>query len=247
MRVNRGKRSVRVLVLVTVAGLIVVGIASQLFPLPRGDHELRVYSHDGRFVARPSFCILSSPGQPPDFASSGTPLIEIPAHLATEGREIVVAGPGCGLLRAEFKGEDRLVLPPPIAVTIRVPGRFKLPSGDRGIALAFYALGVSPEVASSLLCAPVSSDYWDGPDPLISNHVWLDPATRSASALLPCSGEWRVVWAHMLRPKPGERDVYAINLEFGKGQSILSITSDRAEHALAIDPKDLDTAGMGDD
>jgi len=81
MRINLGRRSVRVLVFATVAVLIAVGMAWQLLPLLRGDHELRVYSHDGRWVLRPSVRILSSPGQPAAFASSGTPLIEIPAHL----------------------------------------------------------------------------------------------------------------------------------------------------------------------
>lgn len=249
MRVNAGGRSVSVLVFVTAACIVVVGVAWQLLPLLQGDHELRVYSHDGRFVGRPSIRILSSPGQPEVFASDGWLPIEIPAHLATEGREIVVAGPGCGLLRTEFRGEHRLVLPPPIRATIRVPGEFKLPSRDHGISLRFHARGVSPDVASALLCAPAPSTYWDGPQDLVwpSNHVWLDPATRSASVLLPCTGAWRVVWTHEPRPEPGEGHAYSFNIVIGTGESILTIAADGEEHTLTIDPEDLDSAGLGGD
>jgi hypothetical protein len=249
MRSDVGERSLRVVILVTVLGLVVVaGIAWQLLPLWRGDHELWVYSHDGRLVMAPSVRILASPGQPAAFASSGTPFIEIPPHLTTEGREILASGPGCGLLRAEFRGEHRLDLPPPIRAKIRVPGRFELPSGEHGIDLSFFAQGVSPDVASVLLCAPAASTFWDGPEPFFpSNHVRLDPATRTASVLLPCTGVWRVVWTHALHPgsEEGERSTFGILC--GTGESILTIASDGEEHALVIDPEDLDTTGFGDD
>ena len=246
MRMNVVKLSARVLVLTTVAGLFVVGIAWQLLPLWRGDQYLRVYSHDGRFVGMPSLRILSARGEPAAFASSGTPLIEIPADLATEGREIVVAGPGCGLLHAEFRGEHRLVLPPPLRARIRVPGQFELPSGDQGIALEFHAQGVSPDVASVLRCAPAPSTHWDGPDDpiFLSNHIWLDPETRSASVLLPCTGVWRVAWTHTTRPEQGEFSTFGI--VFGMGEAVLTISSDGEEHTLSIDPEDLDNA-MGED
>lgn len=241
-----GRRPVRV-VLVVAAALIVGVAAWQLALAWLGDPWLRVYSHDGRPVMRPSFRILSSPGKPALFASDGWALIEIPADLDAEGREIVVAGPGCGLLRAKFGGEHRLVLPPPIRATIRVPGEFELPSGDHGISLRFHALGVSPDAASALLCAPAPATYWDGPPPLLgsSNHVWLDPATRSVSVLLPCTGAWRVVWTHEERPEPGE--FRSLSIVFGMGESVLTIGSDGEEHALGIDPEEMYNGGLGDD
>lgn len=246
MRLNVGGRSARVLVLAAVAGLVVAGITWLLLPFLQGDHELRLYSHDGRWVRRPSFLILSSPGQPAAFVSHEMFVIEIPADLETEGRQFLASGPGCGLLRATFKGEHRLVLPPPIRARIRVPGRFELPSGDHGIALEFHAQGVSPEVASALLGAPAPSTYWDGPEDLLvfSNHIWLDPATRTASVLLPCTGVWRVVWTHISRREGGDAPTFGIL--FGKGESILSIAADGEEHTLAIDPEDLDPDGWGD-
>ncbi|MHC4342942.1 MAG: hypothetical protein ACYSX0_22360 [Planctomycetota bacterium] len=172
------------------------------------DHELRVYSHDGRWVTWPS-CVLPSPrGGPADFVSVyEMGLIQIPADLAERGRDIHVTGPGCGLLSTEFRGEHRITLPPPIRVTIRVPGNFRLPSGDHGVFLEFRASGVNPEIASVLNRAPAALDYLEMPEfPVrFDNTVWLDPVRRSASALLPCAGEWRIVWTHTSRLESGER------------------------------------------
>jgi len=38
-----------------------------------------------------------------------------------------------------------------------------------------------------------------------------------------------------------------MNIQFGTGESILTIASDGEEHTLIIDPEYLDTWGMGDD
>jgi hypothetical protein len=232
-------------VLPVAGGLIVTGIAWQIGRAHRGDHDLRVYSHNGRWVLKPSLVMPSSPGQPPDFKSSGPPgLILIPRHLATEGREILVSGPGCGLLRGKFEGQHRVTLPPPIRATIRVPGEFDLPSGDHGISLTFRASGVPPEVASAAAGAPVEASHWKRPEsPVWDEQIWLDPATRSVSVLLPFPGEWEVKWMHTERPKPGKSNTFGIG--FGWGESLLTIASDGAELTLAVDPEDLDKMGAG--
>jgi hypothetical protein len=48
----------------------------------------------------------------------------------------------------------------------------------------------------------------------------------------------------MTRPEQGE--FYAINIVFGTGEAVLTISSDGEEHTLSIDPEDLDNA-MGED
>jgi hypothetical protein len=230
--------------------VVVFVIASALgwvrLPLLGRDHDVRVYSHSGRLILKPSLVLPSpTPGQPPDFESrkSGPlSLILIPAEKATEGREMLVCGPGCGLLQGKFDGQHRITLPPPIRATIRVPGEFRLPSGDRGVSLRFSAAGVRPEVAAAVSGAAVQSNHWDRPEsPVWDERIWLDPATRSVSVLLPCPGTWRVDWAQTERRPDGKAPSFGI--AFGHGEATLTIAADGEEHTLTIDPEALDTLG----
>jgi len=207
------------------------------------DPGLRVYAHNGEWVPNPNVVLPSSPGQPPDFESRGSPLIEIPDRLAVPGREMLVAGPGCGLLRRKLGEDSRITLPPPIEVTIRVSGDFALPSGDDGIMLFFHASGVRPEVASVVEGVAVPSGFWDRPKPPWREQIWLDPETRSVSVLLPCIGAWRVEWTHTTRPEPGK--FQSLGIVFGMGESTVNVASDGEQHDLTIDPDALDTFGDG--
>lgn len=224
--------------------VLLVITAGLVWMLSRGRkdfHELRVFSHDGKWVAMPS-CIMPAPsGGPADFVSRpGWPIVEIPKELAKHGRELLATGPGCGFLRTEFRGQDRITLPPPIEVTISVAGQHPLPT-EHGIGLMFHAAGVSSEVASLLDRAPAPSNYCDEPRRRWP-QIWLDPESRSASVLLPCRGRWRVVWTLTLeRPKPGEFLIF--NVACAQGESLLDIRADGEQHALTIDPEDLEPDG----
>lgn len=239
MRAGVAGPSVRFLLLLLCAAVAAV-IAWQVGRGSRGYHELRVYSHDGRWILKPRLVMPPFAGGKPDFESSGPVLIRIPRHLATEGREILVSGPGCGLLRTKFEGQGRITLPPPIRATIRVPGEFTLPSGDHGISLTLRLSGVAPEVATAAAVAPVEASHWDRPEsPVWDERIWVDPKTRSVSVLLPCAGEWAVEWSHVEWP------ARSLGILFGRGESIVKIAADGEEHAVAIDPKELDKMGFG--
>jgi len=215
---------------------------------PQSDHDIRVYSHDGHWILKPSLVIPAPTGGEPDFESHGPALITIPARFATRGREMLVSGPGCGLLRTEFDGQDRITLPPPIRATIRVPGDFPLPSGDHGIELEFQASGASPALTSAVAGAAVAASHWDHPEsPVWDESQWLDPETRSITVLLPCTGAWHVEWLHIDRPPPGESR--SLSILYGKGEAVLTVTADGEELALTINPDDLDTMefGLGDE
>jgi hypothetical protein len=243
---TRARATVEAALLLVVIGVVVVfAVGWERIAFLGGDHEMRVFSHHGRLILKPSLVLPSAtPGQPPDFKSSFGALIVIPARMATEGREILVCGPGCGLLHGKFDGEHRVTLPPPIRVTIRVPGDFRLPSGDHGIDLRFSVTGVRPEVATAARAGPASSDHWDKPEsPVWDECIWLDPTTRSASVLLPCTGTWRVIWSQVERRADGKAPSFSIAL--GHGDATLTIDADGEEHTLAIDPEALGTFGVG--
>lgn len=217
---------------------VVVVLGWDRFTFLPGNDRLHVSSHDGRRVGKPVIILPSAtPGQPPDFESKGLPFVRLPAGLAAEGREILVCGPGCGLLQGKFDGY-RITLPPPVRATIRVPGELKLPRADRGIMLRFELSGVRPEIASVCANAPVPASHWDKPEALLGyEQIWLDPATHSASVLLPCTGTWRVSW--MLTDRPPEGKVSTFFVGYASGEATLTVAKDGETHALPIDPKDL--------
>jgi hypothetical protein len=233
--------------LLLVVIVVVVGFAVgwERILLLGGDHEMRVYSHDGRLIVKPRVVLPSAtPGQPPDFESTWGSLVVIPERMATEGREILVCGPGCGLLHGKFDGEYRVTLPPPIRATIRVPGDFRLPSGDHGIDLRFTATGVRLDIATAAGAGPARADHWDKPESLWWNEaIWLDPTTRSVTVFLPCTGTWRVAWTHVMREPDGKRP--SLSIVLGHGEATLTVAADGEEHTLAIDPEALDTFGGG--
>jgi hypothetical protein len=88
-------------------------------------------------------------------------------------------------------------------------------------------------------------DYLEMPEfpALFDNTVWLDPVRRSASALLPCVGQWRIVWTHTSRLESGERP--SVGIVFGTGESIAKVASDGEQLTLTIDPEGLDEHGFG--
>jgi hypothetical protein len=86
--------------------------------------------------------------------------------------------------------------------------------------------------------AAAPSNHWDKPASLGWDEIWLDPVTRSASVLLPCTGTWRVAWSQSDRRPDGKAPTFGI--VFGRGEATLAVAADGEEHTLTIDPDALD-------
>jgi len=192
-----------------------------------------VYSHNGEPVFFPAILV-----RPPDggkaFVCLDPVIVRIPPEVADSGGEILATGPGCGLLRGMVSHDDRITLPPPIRVTVEVAGTHDLPSGKYGLSLQFEAVGVDPETASVLGRGPVAADYWDQTGPLRDRQIWVDPLTRTASALLPCTGRWRIKWNHTDRGP-------SLALVYGTGESEVSVDADGQRLTLTIAAQDLES------
>ena len=190
---------------------------------------LEVLASDGRPALLP---VLAVPTPDPPWTTLpehfGTPIL-LPDELL--GRTAFVTAAGCGVHRVEL-GTAPIRLPPPIRITIVVPGAHVLPSGDRGIELHFGAQGVPPGMAALLDRAPASIYYRDLPS-YSERVIWIDPATRSAEVLLPRAGRWLVRWTHRDRPRR------SIGIAFATGETTIDVTNDGERHALSIDPDEL--------
>jgi len=206
-----------------------------------GGRLLRVESVDGETVEVPRFIVWNAARTEPLFVSEYLVLTRIPIeHLNTDA-QLEIMAPGCGVFSGPLDDARRVILPPPIRVTVRVPGTHTLCSDGQGIELKFTPEGEPQFVADMLAYAAVEADYWDRAKNERDSRVWIDPDSRSVSMLLPRAGRWRVGWALTSRDPDelrGEQSSIRILWARGEGQA-LSL-KDGQEITVNIRKKELE-------
>jgi len=245
-RLRRPKLQVALGIL-TFLAVLAGAVGFSLWGVPRardlltGGRLLEVYTYDGRSVAVPDFIVWDASGKKPLFVSSYRMLTPIPRIHLAPGAEVQVFAPGCGLFRGSADQTRRVDLPRPIRVTIHVAGQHSLPSDKSGIELTFVPEDEHEEVTTRLTRAAVESDYWDWPRDERNNDVWIDPATRSVSALLPCLGQWRIRWTHTDRdPSRARGEHRHISIIWARGETSVMIGDDDQLVTLTIPAEELD-------
>jgi len=218
-----------------------LGLASwELIVLVRaaaGEHvggiECLVCAENGEVVPEPA-CLVRFPDGRPDHVPKRRVGILIPDRVADSGGRIMLTAPGCGWLERAVGRQETLTLPPPVRLEVEVPGRFPLPTGAYGIQLLVRSESPDAQVAALLDRAPVAAGYWEQPRAARSRQIWIDPATRSVSVLLPRTGLWRIEWIHTRR-----LEQRGFGLVFGEGACTVRIETSGEHHQLAIRPPDL--------
>jgi len=204
----------------------VTAVLDDLLP----DRYTVVMGPDGFAITAPACLVRRVQGGDVVYESLEWPLLAIPPERAGPEYEMFVTGPGCGLLRGPVVTEERIALPPPIHLTVAVPGTFPLPDGDSGVQLTLHWAG-DRALARVLDRAPT-------PAATDLQTIWIDSTSRTATVCLPCPGPWRIEWLHTTG-RPGMEE--SIGLVFAHGEAPpITIAGDGERHELAIDPTLLD-------